>query len=97
MYCIYHFLFLGGLFCFCPRQIRSPSSVSSVENDRHLVILQIYGPQPEKSFEVLTFPFSPLSALRKHHKYIDILVRVGNKLSFLLDQLVFFSMSLLGP
>lgn len=58
MYRIYHFLF-WGVVClfFCPRKIWSPSSVSSVENDKHLVILEIYGPQFENSIEVWTFFF----------------------------------------
>lgn len=51
---IYHFL----IFIFCPRQIRSLSSVSSVENDKHLVILEINGPEIENLIEVLHITFS---------------------------------------
>lgn len=57
MYRIYHFLFWGVVCFFCPRQIWSPSSVSSVENDKHLVILEMYRPQFENSIEVWTFFF----------------------------------------
>lgn len=49
------FLVVGGLFWVCPRQIRSLSSVSSVENDS--VILEIFGPRLENSLQVFSCCF----------------------------------------
>lgn len=50
---------LGFLFFvfFLVKANQIPSSVSSVENDKHLLIWEIYGPQLENPFEVLTFFF----------------------------------------
>lgn len=56
MYWIYHFGVV--VFFFSPRQIRSLSSVSSVENDKHLVIIDVYGPQLENSCPVFSCCFS---------------------------------------
>lgn len=79
MYWIYHFGVV--VFISSPRQIRPLSSVSSVENDKHLVIIDVYGPQLENSCPVFSCCFShAISAFRKCHVYIDIVVGVGNSL-----------------
>lgn len=87
MYRIYHFLFWGVVWFFCPRQIWSPSSVSSVENDKRLVILEMDGPQFENSVEVWTFFFLHTTFSMKETLCIDIVVRVGNKLVLILSTL----------
>lgn len=70
MYQIYHFLFWGVVWFFCPRQIWSPSSVSSVENDKRLVILEMDGPQFENSIEVWTFFFLHTNFSMKETLYV---------------------------
>lgn len=71
-------------FGFCPRQIRSLSSVSSVENDKYLINLEIYGPQFENLIEVLMFFLHSTFSLKETPcAYIALPVRVSNKHSSL--------------
>lgn len=73
MLCIEYITFCFGgwfVFFFYPRQIWSPSSVSSVENGKHLVILEMYGPQFENSIEVCTFFFLHTTFSMKETLYV---------------------------
>lgn len=65
------FVFGGAVvWFFCPRQIWSPSSVSSVENDKRLVMLEMDGPQFENSVEVWTFFFLHTTFSMKETLYV---------------------------
>lgn len=76
MYWIYHFFFPGN--------IRSLPSVSSVENDKHLVTLETYGLVFENAFEEFSCRLFLTTFNIKETPYTYwFLVRVRNTLSFL--------------